>query len=243
MTRRAFLGAVLAIALLGAVPSRAAEWLIAFQAIPDSNDAVYNKQAAETAGIVSELGPQVLGAIGLDPGMFDADVVIGGYRGRTSPSVVLHVDGEMPVANRAAAACGVVFAQKSVLVWRDGGEDGAVAVAFPTLSPTLADFFFRNAIAVDAGLGGGFTARDDRQLLFINLRGADGKPLSGLDDAKFEAGLRKAAAAFGGIATITTMKVDAHLLAESGYGEALGGSAAVLDPLRRRRDELVAAPR
>src|SRR5215475_12972806 len=100
-----------------------------------------------------------------------------------TPSAVMNVDTDATGARRVAAASGIVFDQQSVLTWRDadGASDGAVEVAFQSLTPSLADYFFRTAIGVDRGLAGGFTARDNA-LLFINLRGADGRPASGLDD-------------------------------------------------------------
>lgn len=247
ITRRSFLSGLAAVLWLvlglAAAPVHAAEWLIAFQAVPDSGDAVYNKQAAQTAGLIAEIGPPVLGALGLDPASFDADIVIGGYRGRINPTVVVHLDGDAAMADRVAAAFGFVCDQTSVLVWReDGGPVLAVNVGFPTLTPTLAEFFFRNAMAVNLGLAGGFTARDNR-LEFINLRGADGQPLSGLDDDKFSAALRQAAKAFGDIATVTTTTVDARLVANDGYRAIIGDAGLpALDKLRHRRAELVAAP-
>jgi len=238
--------AALGVALsLACTPAQAAEWLIAFQAVPDRADAVYNQQAVQTAGLASELGPSILAAVGLDPGAFDAEVVIGGYRGRISPSVVLHVDGDLATADRLAAAVGFVFMQDSVLVWQDMDTGGTFAafVAFPSLSPTLADFFFRNAIAVNLGLGGGFTARDNR-LLFLNLRDGSGKPLSNLEDDGFAAGLRQAAKAFGDIAVVTTARADAHLLARDAYAATLGQDPMPgLGRLKNRRGELLAAPR
>ena len=235
------------VALLLIIPgaARAGEWLIAFQAVPDQADAVYNQQAIRTAGLASELGPSVLAAAGLDPGAFDAEVVIGGYRGRISPTVVLHVDADRSAADRLAAAVGFVFAQESVLVWQDvaTGNTLAASVAFPSLTPTLADFFFRNAIGVNLGLAGGFTGRDNR-LLFLNLRDVAGKPLSTLDDDDFAAALRRAAKAFGEIAVVTTARADAHLLAREAYAATLGPNPMpVLERLKSRRGELLAAPR
>jgi hypothetical protein len=244
-TRRRFLGAVAAAVLLvSATAAHAAAWRVAFQAIPEQTDAIYTKQVAKTAAVISELGPPILGAIGLDPNSFDADVVAGGYRGHINPSVVMYVDGDAVTAGRVAAACGIVFEQASVLDWHEdqAGPDLAVDVAFPSLTPTLTDFFFRTAIAVNRGLAGGFTARDNR-LLFINLRGADGKPLSGLGDPQFAEALRTAAKAFGNIATVSTFRLEAHLVTghDGAYKTVVGPTALPeLDKLRTRRAALVA---
>jgi hypothetical protein len=245
LTRRR-LFAVAAALLLLAARAHAAEWRIAFQVIPDRADAVYSRQAAQTAAIISELGPPLLGAVGLDPTSFDVEVVAGGYQGRMSPSAVMDIEADAAVAGRVASACGIVFDQESVLEWReaDGTPDVAVEIAFQSLTPTLAEFFFRAAIGADRGLAGGFTARDNA-LLFINLRGADGRPASGLDDGRFEAALRTAARAFGAAITgVRPLHVEAHLIAaKDGYAATVGEAAvAELGKLRARRAALVAAP-
>lgn len=246
-TRRIFLGAVAAALLLLAAPwAHAAAWRIAFQAVPEQADAIYTKQVAKTAAMISELGPPILGAIGLDPTAFDADVVAGGYHGHINATVVMYVDGDAVTAGRVAAACGIVFDQTSVLDWHEdaAGPDLAVDVAFPSLTPTLEDFFFRTAIGVNRGLAGGFTARDNR-LLFINLRGADGKPLSGLSDPQFADALRTAAKAFGNIATVSLFRLEAHLITgqDGAYKTVVGPTALPeLDKLRQRRSVLAAQP-
>lgn len=245
ISRRHVVVAVAALLLLAAVPVRAAEWLVAFQAVPDRADAVYNQQAALTAGVIAELGPPVTGVVGLDPSAFDAEIVIGGYRGRTSPSAVIHVEGDTATADRLAAAFGFACDQASVLAWSDGAGDDTLAVfiAFPSLTPTLADFFFRNAMAVNLGLAGGYTAQDNR-LMFLNLRGSDGKPLSTLEDAQFEAALRQAAKAFGDIAVVTTARVTAHFVVRESYAALLDpNKLASLEKLRARRAALISAPR
>lgn len=245
ITRRRFLLSIAALLLLAA-PAQAADWRVAFQVVPEQADAIYTKQAARTAAIISELGPPILGAVGLDPTTFDADVVAGGYRGRINPTVVMDVDGDAATARRVASACGLVFDQASVLVWRDdaAGPDFAVDVMFTSLTPTLTEFFFRQAMGVNRGLGGGFTAGDNR-LLFINLRGPDGRPLSGLDDAQFLAALQTAAKAFGSLATVQPRRVEARLIArdDGAYAAAARAAAlAELDKLRERRAALIAAP-
>lgn len=245
IARRRVLGAVAAFFILVATPAaQAAAWRIAFQAVPERGDVIYTKQVAQTAAVISELGPPLLGALGLDPSSFDADVVAGGYQGRMNATVVMYVDGDAVKAGRVASACGIVFDQASVLDWHENqaGPDLAVDVSFRSLTPTLADFFFRQAIAVNRGLAGGFTAHDN-QLLFINLRGADGKPLSGADDAQFANALRTAAKGFGNLATVSVFRLEAHLIAaaDGAYKSVVGPKALPqLDKLRARRAALVA---
>jgi hypothetical protein len=110
-------------------------------------------------------------------------------------------------------------------------------VAFPSMTPNLADLFFRNAAVVEPKLAGGFTARGST-LVFLNLRGADGQPLSGLDDDGFAAGLQKATMGLGGLATVMTSRVSAKLVEREGYGALTGPVQAALDRLRARRAEL-----
>src|SRR5262249_34945503 len=124
-----------------------------------------------------------------------------------------------------------------------GGGSLAGIVTFPQLTPGLADFFFRNAMAVDLGLAGGFTGREN-SLVFINLRDAGGQPLSRLGDDKFTAALQRAAKAFGDIAKVTTARVEAHLMERAAFGQALGAAPVpALDRLRARRAAILAAPR
>ncbi len=49
---------------------------------------------------------------------------------------------------------------------------------------------------VDPGLGGGYTAFGD-DMIFLNVRDGQGQPYSKLEDAPFEAAMRKAADSFG----------------------------------------------
>jgi hypothetical protein len=226
--------ALLLAALLVGTPARAAEWLLSFEAVPGGDAAGYLERAAQTTELVSELVPPMLDAIGLDGGGIDVEIAPGGYRGQMNPSVLLHFDGEAADADRAARALGFVFAQDSVLVWRDGGDTFATAVEFANLTPNLAAYFFRSAAALKPGLAGGFSARGSA-LWFINLRGSDGKPLSGLADGEFESALRQAAGPFGG--TAKGAKVEARLVLSDKE------APAALTRLRARRTELLAAQR
>lgn len=188
--------------------------------------------------LISELGPAGLAAIGLDPGLFDAEIVPGGYMAKINPAVLLTLEVGDEQARRAAAAFGYVFDQSAVLIWRDATEGSlVVAVTLPSVTPTLADHFFRLAAAIEPALAGGFTARGS-QLLFINLRGSDGKPFSGLADDRFTAGLQRAASQFGGIATVSTSRVRAVLIERADYPELLAASLATVERLKARRAEL-----
>lgn len=206
--------------------------------MPHDESVPYAKRAETTAVLASELAPATLGAIGLDPGSFDAEIVVGGYQARTNPSVLLTIDGAEPAADRAAAAFGHVFHQQAVLVWRDGGGDTlAASVQLPAVTPNLADHFFRHAAAVEAKLAGGFTARGNA-LVFLNLRDASGRPLSGLEDDAFVAALERAATAFGGIATVSRNRVSAKLIERDAYAGLLGPALVTVERLRARRAEL-----
>lgn len=226
--------------MLAAAQLRAAEpWFIAFETGGDSDPSIpFATRAETTAVLISELGPPGLAAIELDPGLFDAEIVPGGYQGKINPAVLLTFDGTEEQARRAAASFGHIFSQSAVLIWRDASEgDLVVAVGLPTVTPTLADHFFRLAAAIEPGLAGGFTARGN-QLLFINLRGGDGKPFSGLADDAFAAALQRAAGQFGGIASASTARVTAVLIERKDYPALAGDRMATLDRLKARRAEL-----
>src|SRR5581483_5266152 len=145
----------------------------------------YTERATRTTELISELAPPAFEAVGIDASAIDVEIAPGGYQRQVNASVLLHFDGEATAADAAARALAFVFEQQSVLVWRDGGDTRAVAVSFPSLTPNLAAYFFQYAASVKPGLGGGFSTRG-QALWFINLRGADGQPLSKLDDAQFE---------------------------------------------------------
>jgi len=226
--------------MLVAAPLRAAEpWLIAFETGGNTDTSVpFAGRAETTAVLISELGPSVLAAAGLDPGGFDAEIVPGGYEGKVNPAVLLALEGSEDEARRAAAAFGHVFEQSSVLVWREAPAGSLVAaVTLPSVTPNLAEHFFRLAGAIERGLSGGFTARGN-QLLFINLRGRDGRPLSGLEDEAFVAALERAAGVFGGIASVSTARVAATLVEQADYAGLIGAAGPTLDRLKARRAEL-----
>jgi hypothetical protein len=240
VTRRWFLALAAAVALLAAAPLRAAEpWFIAFETGGHGDPEIpFATNAETTALLISELGPSGLAAIGLDSGLFDAEIVPGGHMAKINPAVLLTLDGGDAQARRTAAAFGHIFGQSAVLIWRDASEGSlVVGVTLPVVTPTLADHFLRLAGAIEPGLAGGFTARGN-QLLFINLRGADGRPFSGLEDEQFAAGLQRAAGQFGGIATVSTGRATATLIERADYPALLGTSLATVERLKARRAEL-----
>lgn len=226
--------------MLAAPPLHAAEpWFIAFETGGDTDPSIpFATRAETTAVLISEFGPPGLAAIGLDPGLFDAEIVAGGYQGNINPAVLLTLDSSEQGARRAAASFGHIFNQSAVLIWREASEGSlVVAVGLPAVTPTLADHFFRLAAAIEPGLAGGFTARGN-QLLFINLRGGDGKPFSGLEDDAFAAALQRAAGQFGGIASVSSGRVTSMLIERADYPALAGASLATLERLKSRRAEL-----
>jgi hypothetical protein len=226
--------------MLAAAPLRAAEpWFVAFETGGNAESSVpFAMRAETTAVLISELGPPGLQAVGIDPGAFDAEIVPGGYEGKVNPAVLLTLDGDEEQAKRAAAAFGHIFQQSAVLIWRESAAGTLVAaVTLPSVTPNLAEHFFRVAGAVERGLSGGFTARGN-QLLFINLRGGDGKPLGGLEDEAFVVALERTAAVFGGIATVSTARATAMLVERADYPALIGAALPTLERLKSRREEL-----
>jgi hypothetical protein len=235
LARRSLFLFALAAALLAAAPARAVEWLISFEAVPSDESKPYAARAVETTGMVYEIGPSILSVLGLGFSAFDADIAPGGYQGRINPSVLVYLDGEQGEAEIAAAAFGYVFSQSAVMVWREAanGDCLVVAVELPGVTPNLADHFFRHAASVNPALASGFTVRGTR-MLFVNLRGGDGKPLGGLGDAEFAAALKTAADNFGGMAKTSTGRAVAKLIEKEAYRALVGATIGRLDRLRQR---------
>ena len=212
---------VLALALiLGAPPAfaQAVAQHLFFEAVTAgvTPDAPYEARQRLTERARSDLLPAILEAAGLDGAGAVTELRMGGYRLRTNPSLHMTVALEDAPADRLAGAIAWSLEQESVLVADFDSADGATGYAlvrFPagSLTPDLAQRFFLAAAAEHEGLGGGYTAFGDT-LLFLNLRGGDGKPYSGLSDDAFTEALRRAAAAFPGAVLTETGHADARLV-------------------------------
>lgn len=211
-----------------------------FEAVPAGAppDAPYEARQFLTERARTELLPIILESAGLDGRETIAELRMGGYRLQTNPSLHMTVALEDAPADRLAGAIAWSFAQDSVLVADFDSADGATGYAlvrFPenSLTPDLAQRFFLAAAAEHEGLGGGYTAFGDT-LLFLNLRGGDGKPYSGLPDDAFTDVLRRAAAAFPGAALAETGRADARLVFQPSQPDS-----PALSPLRARHAALL----
>lgn len=201
---------------------------LSFEAIPgngfdihgrvyDTAAASYAQKSAFTAVILAEVVPEVFEALAIDSAGLQQELAPGGYQLQTSPS--LQIRGELlpESADDLAAALGWTTFQWSVLVTDFGDADGGTgyaAVSFPAApESTLAQAFFEHASGVNPALGGGYTAFGG-ELTFLNLRGPDGAPYSGLDDATFVAELTRAAGSFAQAALRVSAsgQVGAHLV-------------------------------
>ncbi|MBP2294924.1 hypothetical protein [Azospirillum rugosum] len=215
-----------------------------FEAVTDDvpADLPYEARQRLTERARDEIVPAVLRDGGIDLAGAATDLRMGGYQRRTNPSLHMAVTlGDGP-ADRLAAALAWVLDQDSVLVADFASADGATGyalvrflVCFPggTLTPDHAQRFFLAAAAVEDGLGGGYTAFGDT-MLFLNLRGADGRPFSGLSDADFTAALGRAVATFPGAALAETGRADARLIERPS-----AAPSPTLAPLRARHAALV----
>ncbi|WP_207458401.1 hypothetical protein [Azospirillum sp. SYSU D00513] len=239
----------LAFALFGhpAKPRAAeAEQHLFYEALPGAGpDVPYEERRRLTEQVRDALVPEVLRLSGIAPGAAVTDLRMGGYLLRTNPS--LHTRSALAdaPADRLGAALALALHQDSVLVADfAGGNTGYALVRFPEggLTPELAQRFFRAAAAVHKGLGGGYTALGD-SLLFLNLRGEDGAPYSGLEDASFLVALSRAAERFAEapVTVAETGRADARLVGANGpEAAAIGDSGlAALGPLRGRFDALL----
>lgn len=264
MTQRIF--ALLLLAVVWVAPAAAAdpEYLLSYEAVPSAqldlphiDEAGYAERAALTERVLRDLMPDVMRAVGIDPERTRTLLTPGGYLLRTNASLQTRLAGTPDDAARLAAALGYVFRQYSVMVSDLGTADGGtgyVAVSFAPgrLDAGLAQRFFEAAAALDDGLGGGYTAFGDT-LYFLNVRGDDGAPYSGLDDATFARLLGKAAAGFAGegASVVEVGRADARFVGNDwverpggeGYAALLGGprgdAVTALDRLRDRHTAIV----
>ena len=185
-------------------------------------DTSYEARRRLTERVRDDVVPSVLRAAGVNEAQAVTELRMGGYRLQTNPSLHMTVPLTDEQADRLAATLGRVLDQDSVLVADFSSSDrtgadratGYALVRFPagTLTPDLAQRFFLAAAAEHEGLGGGYTAFGDA-LLFLNLRGEDGLPSSGLPDPGFAAALGRAAERFPGAALTETGRADARLIA------------------------------
>jgi len=218
-------------------------------ALADAPFAVRNGFAARTAG---ELVPAVLRALGHDPAEAVTELTVGGWRLRTNPSLHTALPLADAEADRLAAALGFVLRQDSVLVadlTQGDGRTGSVVVTLPRLTPDRAQRFFAHAANVHAGLGGGYTAFGD-VLLFLNVIGDDGTPVSGLPDTAFAAALARATRGFPDARVTATGLADARFVSNDWtaapdgeeYARRLDpGTLATLRALRDRHTALLRA--
>ena len=163
-------------------------------------NASYEQREAFTVAAQSELVPDIVAAVGLSGQMLDTRLTPGGFALVTNPSLQSRLMASDAEVEAFAAALGYVFSQWSVLVTdfseTDGGTGFAV-VSFDVeaVNPELGQQFFEHAAQVDGGLGGGYFAFES-DVIYLNLRGVDGEPYSGLEDDEFVALVEDAAASF-----------------------------------------------
>ena len=255
--KAAFLTALLAVAHSGSAHADA-RVLLSYEATPSVGfelpglaKASYDDRAAFSAEVLKEIVPKIVVANGIDPQSLDTEVTPGGYLLKTNASLQTQGNLDDAASDRLAGSLGYIFRQYSVLVSRlddTAGKTGFVVVRFPedSLNAKVAQRFFENAEATEKGLGGGYTAFGDEQI-FLNVTDSHGKPYSGVDDAAFLDGLKRAASSFDGPkAEVTTSgKATARFVGNEwdtskkgeGYISLLGGENS---DLVKKLDEIAA---
>lgn len=234
---------LIALLLLSSLPAAAQNGVrhLFYEAVvAGSQAAPYAAREALTGQVQAEILPDLLAALQVPPDRVTTELRMGGYLRETNPALHSAVGMTEGQADRLALALGWTLSQDSVLVsdldeWASAGTGYAV-IAFTagTLTPDLAQRFFLAAAAVHDGLGGGYTAFGDR-LLFLNLRGTDGRPYSGLEDASFVTALGYAASRFPGASLAGSGRSTARLVESAGAPQGLGEAVmAQLRPLRDR---------
>ena len=170
------------------------------QGAVDMSASTYADKLAFTQEIHTNLVPAIFAEFGLDFSALTSESGPGGYRIETNPSMQTRGSLSAQEATQVAAGLGYVMYQWSVLVTDFTAKDGNTGYAIVqfdngVLDSTMAQAFFAHAASVHDGLGGGYMSFAD-QMIFLNLRGTDGTPSSGLDDQAFFAQLGNATASF-----------------------------------------------
>lgn len=201
-------------------------------------NASYAQREAFTVESRDAVMPDVIGVVGLTDSMLDTELTPGGFQLVTNPSLQSRLMASDAQVEALAAAIGYVFSQWSVLVTdfadRDGGTGFAV-VSFDVdrVDAGLGQAFFEHAAKIDGGLGGGYFAFEG-DVIYLNLRGPEGDPYSGLEDDEFVAMLEDAAARFAPYKAELTQSGEAGVIfVENDWNTAPAGEdyVGVLDEL------------
>lgn len=163
-------------------------------------DATYAQLEAFTLESRDAMMADIIDAVGLGGAMLDTELTPGGFMLVTNPSLQSRLMASDAEVESLAAAIGYVYSQWSVLVTDFADKSGGTAFAVVSFDVERVDAglgqdFFAHAATVDAGLGGGYFAFEG-EVIYLNLRGPDGTPYSGLEDDEFIAMVEDAAASF-----------------------------------------------
>lgn len=201
-------------------------------------NASYEQREAFTVEVRDAMVPDVVALVGLADQMLDTELTPGGFQRVTNPSLQTRLMASGSQVETLAAGLGYVFSQWSVLVADFAAEDGGTGYAVVSfdvaqVDPELGQAFFDHAADVDAGLGGGYFAFAS-EVIYLNLRGPDGEPYSGLDDDSFVAAVEDAADSFAPYKAELAQAGEAGVIfVENDWKTAPAGEdyLAVLDPL------------
>ena len=189
----------------------------------------YDDKLAFTQDVHRDLVPEVFAQFGLEFTALASAEAPGGYLLETNPSMQSRGAMTSEEATQVSAGLGYVMYQWSVLVTDFTANDGDTAYGIVQfndgeLNGVMAQMFFEHAASVNSGLGGGYMSFND-EMIFLNLRGSDGMPYSGLDDDTFIAQLDMAASSFAGAATSLSVSDFASAwLVENDWGSAPTGA-------------------
>lgn len=201
-------------------------------------NASYEQREAFTVEVRDAMLPDVVALVGLADQMLDTELTPGGFQRVTNPSLQTRLMASGAEVESLAAALGYVFSQWSVLVTDFAAEDGGTGYAVVTfdvaqVDPELGQAFFDHAAEVDVGLGGGYFAFGS-EVIYLNLRGPDGEPYSGLDDDSFVTAVEEAADSFAPYKAALAQAGEAGVIfVENDWKTAPAGEdfLNVLDPL------------
>jgi hypothetical protein len=230
-------------------PAQPAIQQVSFEAVPTPlfelgsldvslDAATYAQLEAFTAATRDEALPGIVAAVGLTERMLDTEMTPGGFALTTNPSLQTRLMASDAEVETFAAALGLVLSQWSVLVTDFAAVDGGTGFAVVSfdaerVDPALGQQFFEYAASVDQGLGGGYFAFG-AEVIYLNLRGVDDEPYSGLTDDEFVALLADAAASFAPYrAEVQQSGEVAAIFVENDWAAAANGETYldILDPL------------
>ncbi len=191
--------ALLSFSSAAALAEQPRRWLLSYEvlssqhAVPEAKrNAPYAAKETLTRDALARLVPKIFTALGAAPASISSRTGPGGYKDAVNPAIQSDFPAAKSGARRLAAGLGFVFEQWSVLMSDLSPEKGetnyvSVTVTRGALTPARAELYFAHARWELSSNKLGFGSFGNR-MIFLNIG-------TGIGDAEFLAGLKRAAAA------------------------------------------------